>query len=217
MPTTGTQSWESLEQWSPTAFLVAGMLLLGYAVLKALSAFAGVTAPSAFDVAYGTLGLLVPAFGLLGLHPRLRDAAPRVSLAGVCATIVSAICSAAILLWVVGATLQMEGYPAIPEDAPTWTVAALLLVFLTLALGFLLFSVASLRTAVLSRTVGVLLLVPTVVWIGLIFGNVVAPSGDYLGVLAYTPISIALLGIGYLLRGEPSPTDRAGPASDTTA
>ena len=90
-------------------------------------------------------------------------------------------------------------------------------VFLTLALGFFLFSVASLRTAVLSRTVGFLLLVPTVAWVGLIVGNVVAPSGDYLGVLAYTPISIALLAIGYLLRGEPSPTDRAGPASDTVA
>ena len=84
-------------------------------------------------------------------------------------------------------------------------------------LGFFLFSVASLRTAVLSRTVGFLLLVPTVAWVGLIVGNVVAPSGDYLGVLAYTPISIALLAIGYLLRGEPSPTDRAGPASDTVA
>ena len=217
MPTTGTQSWKSVEQWSPRVFLVAGVLLLGYAMLKTVSAFAGITAPSAFDVAYGTLGLLVAAFGLLGLYPRLRDIASRVSLAGVCATIVSAICSAAIVLWVVGATLQMEGYPAIPEDAPAWTVAALVVVFLTLALGFFLFSVASLRTAVLSRTVGFLLLVPTVAWVGLIVGNVVAPSGDYLGVLTYTPISITLLSIGYLLRGEPSPTDRAGPASDTVA
>lgn len=209
--------WESLEQSSPTTFLIGGGLLLGYAVSKGIYVFTDLSPIGAFDVAYGTLGLLVVGLGLLGLYPRLRDHAPRLSLAGVVASAIAAACSIALLIWLASATLLSGGYPAIPEDAPVWTVAALFVVFVTLALGCLLFGAASLRTEVPSTTVGRLLVVPGCVWIGLLVANVIAPSGQYLGLLAYVPISLALLAIGYLLRTGAIQPDHVGSAPDSIA
>lgn len=209
--------WDTLEQWSPTAFLVAGVLLFGYAVLSGIEMATEITFQTAFKVGYGQIAVFVPVVGLLGLYPRLNDRTPRLSLAGLVATLVAGVGIVVLVVWLVGTTLMMEGYPAIPEDAPAWTAVALILVFLTLAIGFLLFGIASLRTSVFSRTIGLLLLVPTVMWIGLIVGNVVAPSGPYLSVFAYTPMSVALVAIGYLLRTDGMPAGRAEPAPDTTA
>jgi hypothetical protein len=81
-------------------------------------AFINVTPFGAFDVAYGTLGLLVTVFSLLGLYPQLSDHTPRLSLAGVVSTADAAVCSIALLGWLGGTALLREGYLAIPEDAP---------------------------------------------------------------------------------------------------
>lgn len=110
----------------------------------------------------------------------------------------------------------MGGLPEIPADAPAWTAAALLLGFLLLAVSFLLLGLASLRASVVSRTVAFLLLVPATAWFGLIVANVVLPSGPYLGVAAYTPISIAVLAVGCLLQTEDEPADRPETVPDTS-
>jgi hypothetical protein len=215
MSSTGTL-WGPLERRSKTVFLIAGVLLLGYAVSKGVYTFTDVTPVGAFDVAYGGLGLLVTTVGLFGLYPRLRDGAPRLSIAGVVFAGIAAIGTFALLGWLAGATLAMKGYPAIPEESPAWTVLALIVVFVTIALGFLLFGAASLRTDVFSRTVGWLLVVPGLGWIGLIVGNVALPSGQYLG-LVYVPISVALLSVGYLFQTGSARTDRVESASDSVA
>lgn len=211
-----TRLLDPLEQRSRTVFLVAGVLLLGYAVSKALYTFTDVTPIGAFDVAYGGIGLLVAMAGLLSLYPSLRDSAPRLSLAGVIVTAIGVIATLAPLGWLASATLMNAGYPAIPAESPTWTAAALLIVFVTIALGFLLFGAASLRTDVLSRTVGGLLMVPGLAWLGLILGSVALPSGQYQG-LVYVPICLALLAIGARLQTENVPTDRTEPTPDSTA
>lgn len=210
---TGTTLSDSLEKWSPTVFLVAGILLLGYAVLQGTHTFTGVTVPSALATAYGGIALLVPVFGLLGLSPRLRDHTPRLSLAGVVVAIISGLLTLILLLQLAITTVQMGGSPEIPADAPAWTAAALLSGFLLLAVAFLLFGVASLRTPVVERTVALLLLVPAAGWFGLIVANAILPSGRYLAVAAYTPIGVAVLATGYLLKAESEPTDRREPAS----
>ncbi|MEF8813875.1 MAG: hypothetical protein V5A55_08655 [Halovenus sp.] len=92
----------------------------------------------------------------------------------------------ALLGWLAGATLTRAGYPAVPEDAPGWPVLGLIVVFVTIVLGYLLFGTASLRTDAFSLTVGCLLVVPGLGWVGLIAGNVALPSGQYLG-LVYVP------------------------------
>lgn len=212
-PVTDTSRWETLEQWSSTVFLVAGGLLLGYAIVQGVNTFTGVTVPSWLATAYGGITLLVPVFGLLGLYPRLRDHTSRLSLAGVVVTVLSGFLTLVLLLQLVVTALQMSGLPEVPADVPTWTAAALLVGFLLLAVSFLLFGLASLRTPVVSRTVGLLLLVPAAGWIGLIVANLILPSGPYLGVAAYTPIGVAVLAIGYLLNAESEPTDRVESAA----
>ena len=208
--------WKLLERRSKTVFLTAGVLLLGYAVSKAVYTFTDVTAVGAFDVAFGGIGLLVTTLGLFALYPRLRDGAPRLSLVGLVTVVVAAASTLALLGWLAGATLTRAGYPAIPEESPAWTVAALIIVFVTIALGFLLFGAVSLRTDIFSRTVGWLLLVPGLGWVGLIVGNVALPSGQYLG-LVYVPISLALLAVGYRLRNDSARTDDVESASDSVA
>lgn len=200
MVNSDTVLWESLEKRSSGLFLLAGVLLFGYAVSKAIYTFTDVTPVGAFDVTYGGIGLLVTVFGLLSLYPRLRDSAPWLSLGGIAATLISGILDIALLLQLATMTLQMGRIPDIPADAPAWTVFALFVVFITIFLGFLLFGVASLRTGIFSQRVSVLLLVPAAGWFGLMVANIVLPSGQYLGLLAYAPISVALLSIGYLLR-----------------
>lgn len=214
MLTTGMTQWKPIEQWSPTAFLIAGVLLLGYATLQGINTFLSVTLPSAALVLYGGIALLAPVFALLGLYSRLRDHAPRLALAGVTTAILSGLLTSVALLWLVVKTLQMGGLPEIPADAPAWTAVATLLGFLLLAVSFLLFGVASLRTPVLSRTVALLLLVPTAAWVGLVVGNAILnPEGHYMAVVAYTPISLSILVVGYRLRTEVVPTDRTEPAT----
>lgn len=208
-------AWRSLEQWNAKVFLIAGVLLFSNATIEGRSAFAGVRPHSALKTGYGGIVPLVPVFGLLGLSPRLSDHTPRLSLAGVAVKILSGLLMTVLLLWLIGVTLQMEGYPEIPADAPAWT-AALLLGFLLLAVSFLLFVLASLRTPVVSRTVALLLLVPAAGWFGLMRTNIVLPSGDYLGFLTYTPISMAVLAVGYLLEIQQVPADRPDPMSNTT-
>lgn len=211
-----TLLWESLERRRKTVFLVAGVLLLGYAVSKAIYTFTAVTAVGAFDVAFGGFGLLVGILSLFSLYPSLHDGAPKATLAGVVVTVIAAAGTLATLGWLAGATLTMRGYPAVPEEAPAWTVLALIVVFVTIALGFLLFGAASLRTDVFSGRVGGLLIVPGLGWIGLIAGNLSLPSGQYLG-LVYFPISLALLAISYLLKSEAAGIDAVDPASESTA
>lgn len=209
MPSSTTESGP-LERRSETVFLAAGVILLGYAVSKGVYTVTDVTAIGAFDVAFGGTGLLVAMLGLLSLYQPLRDSAPRLSLAGVVVTVIGTVATLAILGWLASATLLSAGYPAIPEEQPAWAIPALATAFITISLGFFAFGTASLRTDVLSKPVGRLLLVPGLAWLGLLVANIVLPAhlvGQYLGILAYVPISFALLAIGYLLRTEAARTD----------
>lgn len=209
-------SWKSFESWSSTAFLVAGAVLLGYAGLKGAEIVTGVVMPDALKVTIGHLGLLIPVFGLLGLYPQLRDAAPRLSLAGVVMSVVSAVCSIVLLGKLTQLTLTMEGYPAVPGDTPIWGAIVLITSLLAIMLGFFLVGTASLRTDAVSRTISYLLLVPVVMWIALLFLTGVGVDGTVTGVLVYVPIGATLLTIGNRLRHDSVPIDRGHPSTDPT-
>lgn len=211
-----TTLWRPLERRRTTVFLAAGVLLLGYAVSKAIYTFTDVTPVGAFDVTFGGIGLLVAMLGLFALYPRVREGARWTALAGVLVTAVGAVGTLALVGWVAIETLLNAGYPAIPAESPAWTVPVFFGVFVALILGFLLFGAASLRSGALSQRVGGLLVVPGLSWAGLIVGNVVLTPGQYIG-LVYVPIALALLAIGYLLGAESVQSDHVESASDPVA
>lgn len=207
---TNTTRGDALEQWRATAFLIAGVLLAGVAVYKGVGAFTSWSVTMEVDLIVGGLALIAPVVGLLGLYPRLREAAPRVSLIGIVSAVVSAGVVLAVLVWFFATTLQLGRFP-VWNEAPVWTAAALAVVFLTLSLGFLLLGVASLRTTALSRPVSLLLVVPAVMWLGLL-ANVFVRAIANLDFYVYVVNAAVVLAIGYFLRTETEPTDRAEPA-----
>lgn len=207
---TDTTRWDRLEQQNATAFLIAGALLAGVAVYKGIGAFTSTSVPMEVAIIVGGLALIAPVVGLLGLYPRLREVAPRLSVIGIVSAVVAAGIVFAVLVWFFGTTLQLGRFPVWTE-APVWTAAALAVVFLTLSLGFLLFGVASLWTTALSRPVSLLLVVPAVMWLGLL-ANVFVRAIANFDFFVYVVISAAVLAIGYRLRTEPTGTGRAEPA-----
>lgn len=209
-----TDRLESLEQYTTSLFLIAGVLFAGVALYKGMDAFTGWSVPMEIDTVVGGLALIAPAVGQVGLYSRVRDAAPRLSIAGIGFAILAAAVVLVVMVWFFVTTLQMGRFP-VWDEAPVWTAVALIIVFLTLSLGFILLGVAGLRTTALSRQVSLLLFIPAVLWLGLL-GNValsVIPEMDF---YVYVVDTVTALAIAYLLRADPEPMDRAEPTTDTT-
>lgn len=214
MSIVSTRRGGSLEQWSPTVFLVAGVLWLVDTVLLSIEHFAGVSilgTPGAVNPVLYVSGLVAAIIGLLGFYPRLADRTPR--LARISAGLV-AVAGAAIsiqLVWFVIATLLNQ------PDPPG---GPLMLSILVAALGFILFGIATLRTGVPSRAVGLLLLAVPAALLGgflLVFVIYGGNSPDWTSPAIGIVMSVLLLVIGYLSRTEPEPTDRTEPTPDATA
>jgi len=196
MTTDDRSLWASLETRSSTAFLVGGLLWLLDTTLLGIELFAGVSilgTPGPLNPMLYISGTIAACVGLLGFYPELVNRVPRTARAsgGVVATAGAAI--SLLLLWFISVTILNQ------PDPP---FALLVLGILGVALGFVLFGIAGVRTGVPSRTVGSLLLavVATIIgWIALgfvVYGG--APpewTSPAVGVL----MSLLLLAIGYTL------------------
>lgn len=216
MTSAGRIPWRALNRWNGQAFLAAAVLLAGVALYKGIGDFTSMTVPSAVDTGYGGLALLAPVVALLGLYPRLRESSPRVSTAALGSSVLSAVAVFIIWLWFFGTTLQLGRFPMIPEEAPVWAAAALALNFLTLSVGFLLFGVASVRSISVSKSVGLLLLIPGIMWIGLIV-NIGVRAIPNMDLYVYIVNSVAVLAVGYLIWTEGQSTGRTDAVDDTVA
>lgn len=100
---------------------------------------------------------------------------------------------------------------------PAWLGAFGLLIFLGIILGYLAFSVASLRTTALSRTTGLALLTPLLVMamnISIVQLGYSSPEGQF---AVSSGFALAHLAIGGALRTEEVPSERAESASEATA
>lgn len=213
MGSVDTSLWRWLESRSSTVFLVAGVWFVGYSGIKTTRLITDIAVPDVLSVAVGNLGLLVLVFCLLSVYPRVKGAAPRLSRAGIGTALLSGVCSTILFVALINITLTVEGYPAIPEDTtqgllpPVVGVALLFASLLTLLLGFLLIGVASLRTDIVSRATGALLLVPAVMWTALFVMHATGVDGTVIGIVVYVPIAAALLTLGYRFRGISVPVD----------
>lgn len=217
----GEERWESLERWSPVAFVIGG---LGSVTVVAISLLEIVVYGQRFQAVpeWGIAIIALPTFfltfvGLLGFYPYIADEAPRLSLGGALAAafggglmVVTVVASVIVHLMGIVSFTETEQIPAF--------VVALLLLFLALLASFILYGIASTLTKTPSRTVGLLLLVPIVEPLFTILFDIILSveiPGGPLGTLAVE--GLALIAVGYFLRTGTEPTDNAEPAPDVTA
>jgi len=199
--------WATLEQWSPKLYLFAGVLLVGYAVLNGITAFTDVAYVTVEDVV-GPAGLLLGFVGLLGLYPTLADGRPILARAG-------AVCVSLGAVGFFGIT--MIGF-AVLAGVASATVPAVMLFPVAVGMipGYLSFSLASLRVGERFRPVGLLLLVPAVVFAAMLSQPFVYST---LGMFSESTMAwsnfaisggqaVAHLAIGYVLRARSSQAGR---------
>lgn len=202
MSTVSTRSWESLEKWSPTAFLGAGVLFFAFVVASVISGFTNIEGTWVLVAEGGTglLGLIVAIVAVVGLYPGLRDRSPYMSRGAVLAFVAAVVGLIVALGWRLSAS-----------SVPTALTLLFSLSVLLIAVGFLLTTAASLRTETPSRTVGVLLFVPVIMWVWHYATFAFVGSMYLLTVIDYTVITAAFLAIGYRLQTESEPTSRTEP------
>lgn len=211
--------WNSLEQWRATAFLVAGIWLLFFVAYNGLQAFTSVGNSGFINALLTVPGLIAGYLGLFGFYPQLADRVRRQTIAGAIVVVIAAICALGMLLAYIITAIH-PGFQ-LGANGPLEVLAFLLwlLMIFTTTLGFILFSIAILRTGVPSRTVGLALIGPPIVFIlnigtALLLGP---PSPDWVVFIISGMQAGAHLAIGVVLRTETVPTDRAEPAPDSAA
>jgi lipid-A-disaccharide synthase-like uncharacterized protein len=209
---------ERFERWSPIAFIVGGIGLLGTSVVGSLDV-AGVV-QSTPRLAMGPLlfGLWFVFVGLIGLYPRIAEGSRRLSLGGVGTSAIAWVLWSITLLAAIGVDITSDRTIA---DPGSWAPPLLAGAFVLALLSFLIYGIASTWSESPSRTLGILLLIPVVAFLGqamllvskILTGDVVAVLQLALGGLT----AIVLIVVGYLLQNEPgqaaSSESRAEPAT----
>lgn len=207
--------WELLERRSPTLFLSAGVLLLGYATLNGLVAFTDMAYVTVEDVV-GPAGFVLGFLGLFGLYPGLVDRSPKLAKIG-------AIC---VGLGAAGfSVITVQGI-AVLAGLESTSVPGILLLLVAVGMipGYLSFGVVTLRGSAGGRTLGLFLFVPAVVFAAMLSQPFVYAA---FGVFSETTMAwsnfgisssqaLAHLAIGYKLRGRMSQTVREVPSADAT-
>ncbi len=203
-----------LEGWSAPAFLVAG----GFFGINAAIVATGIATNSErlimlLGQTFVGAGWTAAFIGMLGLYPALADRSRWL------VRVAAALIAFGVVVFAVMAVASLLYYLGIPNGDFAAVVPLFLPgVVLSSILGVGLLSVASLRTDVHSRTVGLLLLALPLIVVTNILAGVVAgidsPVGTLVIVIALVLVNVA---IGYRLRTEDVPTDRADTSIGPTA
>lgn len=211
MTTANARLWSRLEGWRVGAFVTAGVLLLASPTHVALDLFLGVGLPAWVVAMFVFPGLGAALVGVAGVYPRIAPRAPWLSrAAGVCTAVAGTILLT-LLGWVLGGSISAAvGMP------PSGLFLGLAV---ALTLSFLLFGITSLRWAVPSRTVGVLLLAFGLPWLVSLAGTAVYGTAfpQWLTMAIYGPIPLLMFATGYALRIEAGATDHTDPSLDLAA
>lgn len=205
-----TAPWNRLGKWNVTAFIVTGLLFLLNTALEGIGRYTAMLGePTFLNAAIYLSGLVIALVGLLGFYPGLIDRTPRLARVSAGVVAVAATGLTALLVW--ASLTALLNRPMPPG-------MLLLLSLVLIVLGFLLFTVASLRTGVPSRTVSLLLGAFVATWaLGLILGFVVFAGNapDWLAVVLNGVSGALMLGIGYDLSGGSGFSDREASSTDS--
>jgi len=200
--------WGRLEQWSPIVFLVTGGLFAFPGFAYVLNTVTGteisVSPPIIFTL------MLVVFLGLLGLYPRLAERDSTLALGGVGLLAVTA----GVSISTIGLTVLPTGLTLGKQSI----VASIVAVTAGGMLTFGMFGVASLRTGAYPRPVGRSLLVlaageACIIVNTLLYSNP-QPTWVEFGVSVLFVTSLG--SIGYLLRAETTPAERAVSTGEVT-
>jgi len=198
----------SVERWSPTLFIVAGVLLVGHAIVWGVRVFTDANPPSG---PFAASGHFVAVVGLILLYPVLADRTPVLARG---AAVAAAVPAAG--WFVVTAEQLVEVAGVLPPGATALPPAFYLVVLASTVVAYVLFTVACRRAGVDSRTLGLLFLAPAVLLVTRVAARAVGSAVPPTGLVVGGGLALALLAIGFRLRTATS-TDRgasaAGPAA----
>lgn len=214
MSISSSSRWEPLERWSPTAFLIAGVVFVIDAAIVATNVIVGAEHLMLFGQAFVGAGWTAALIGLLGLYPRLADRSYWLARIGAASAIIGTVTYAVMAI---AALVYYAGIPSgefgaiVPYYLPG--------VFIGSILGFVAISIAILRTTVFSRVLSVLFLIlPAIVIVNFATGaaGVSTPTTILVVVIA---LAVVMLAIGYRLQTGSALTGRedAQPARDLQA
>lgn len=202
--------WRYLDHRPSSAFVLAGVLLLG-----------SVLAPVGLEPLtdwYWTAGLVLvgagvvsAAVGLVGLYPLASDRIPRLALLGLLCAAIAGITALGVILMVAIAIVTETAGVALATPMDVFAILALSMAG-GLSLGFLSFGVAIWRTRSYSRTAGGLLalgggllLVPTIGEVLRMGFGIGPPPWALFPLLALFCVDTLL--VGYSLRSESVPPE----------
>lgn len=194
-----------LERWSPTLFVVGGVIVTGFAALGVVAPFTDASSPRVRNVL--TIGYVLGFVGLVGLYPAFADRHPWLARAGAAS---AALVAVGFPLNVIVSLGQLAGLVA--GEGPAWVNVFIPLVILGMLVGYLSFGIASYRTPEYSQTVAFLLVVPAVLFAVVIDGTVTVGLGQWAFVLS-SGEALGIIGIGRRIRIE----RKAGGDPKTTA
>jgi hypothetical protein len=208
MQPSDTIPWEWLERRSATLFLAGGVLLVLFAASLAAAGLLDVETPESL---FAGAGLTLAFLGLLGLYPGLADRSRWPARVG---AVLAALGVVSFLAVFVANVAHLAGVVASPSVG---LLGALNVV--ALLLGFPLTGLAVLRSAAHSRTLGLLVSAPGVIFAGNVVRLAVGGPVGAAEVAAVFALAQALtmLGIGYALRTGGIPGDRPEPTADAVA
>lgn len=208
--TDGGKMTDTIQRWSPTLIIGAGVLTAITAALSAIMHYTDITlvvtglhlAPFAF---------LLLFVGSLGLYPQLAKRTPRLAQASA----VFAVLGAALAPWAgVAAIAALAGL--LSGGVPTAVLGTHLLGRHAGQVALILFSVSVFRTNAYSRRVGVLLLGPAAVMLVALF-HIATGAPGWVTPPTVAANAIAMLALGYTLRSERAPTSPSpSPAEPAT-
>ncbi len=202
MPDSSVIPWRWLEDRRSTAFLVGGTLFVVAAAFNVVDIAVGAERLNRLFGQTVIAAAWIATFGgLLGLYPGLADRSRWLARAGAVATAIGVAG-----FTVIGAVAFAFYAGLLGGTFESYLPVFLPLVLVGCLLPFPAFSAASLHSGVHSRTVGLLLLAPTVIFLV----NFLTPNPSTV-VLAITgALAVVHFAIGFLLRAERVATDREG-------
>lgn len=184
--------WGVVERWSPTLFLIGGVLLLGHAALAGIRVFTAITTPP--DV-FVTAGHCIALVGLLGLLPVVESRMPRLARV---ASLVTVIALGSWFIMTLTQVLALAGLVASIEAAlPGYFI---LTVLASTILTYGLVGVGALRVGTRSRRVGLLVLAPGALTTAVGIAPALTGGTALDSLVIGGGLAVSMLALGYTLR-----------------